>query len=36
LPATGSNNDVLVVLAFALLATGLVIVARRRVTYTNS
>ena len=36
LPATGSNNDVLVVLAFTLLATGLIIVARRRVTYTNS
>ena len=36
LPATGSDNDVLVVLAFVLLATGLVIVARRRVTYTNS
>ena len=36
LPATGSDNDVLVVLAFVLLATGLIIVARRRVTYTNS
>ena len=36
LPATGSDNDVLVVLAFVLLATGLIIVARRRATYTNS
>ena len=36
LPATGSNNETVLVFAFALLATGLLIVARRRVTYTNS
>lgn len=36
LPATGSNNETVLVLAFTLLATGLLIVARRRVTHTNS